>query len=52
MPETNVPSEMNRRIKEQFAEYIKEFVDFQTFLAEEDESMIANFGTYMDGYTD
>ena len=51
-PETNVPSEMNRKLKEQFSDYVKEFADFQTFLSKEDESMIANFGTYMDGYTD
>lgn len=49
-PETHVPAELNRKIKEQFSDYIAEFLDFQQFLSKEDESMIANFGTYMDGY--
>ena len=49
-PATHVPAELNRKIKEQFSEYVSEFLDFQTFLSQEDESMIANFGTFMDGY--
>ena len=42
--------ELNRKIKEQFSEYIKEFLDFERYLSQDDESMIANFGTFMDGY--
>ena len=49
-PATHVPSELNRKIRAQFADYISEFLDFQSFLAREDDSMIANFGTFMDGY--
>ena len=49
-PATHVPAELNRKIHEQFADYIAEFLDFQSYLAQDDESMIANFGTYMDGY--
>lgn len=49
-PETHVPAELNRKIKEQFSDYVAELLDFQQFLSKEDESMIANFGTYMDGY--
>ena len=49
-PATNVPPELNRRIRDQFADYLADFLDFQTYLSQEDDSMIANFGTFMDGY--
>ena len=49
-PATSVSADLNRKIKEQFAEYIDEFLDFHTYLAIEDNSMQANFGTFMDGY--
>ena len=49
-PATHVPAELNRRIREQFSDYIADFLDFQSFLSQDDDSMIANFGTFMDGY--
>ena len=49
-PATHVSPELNRKIREQFSDYISDFLDFQAFLSQEDDSMIANFGTYMDGY--
>lgn len=49
-PAAHVPPELNRKIKAQFREYVDEFLDFQSFLALEDRSMIANFGTFLDGY--
>ena len=49
-PATHVPAELNRKIHAQFSDYIAEFLDFQSFLSREDDSMIANFGTFMDGY--
>ena len=49
-PATHVPPELNRQVRAQFSEYISEFLDFETYLAQDDESMIANFGTFMDGY--
>ena len=49
-PATHVPPDLNRKIRDQFSEYLEDFLDFQSYLAQEDESMIANFGTYMDGY--
>lgn len=50
LPAVHVPPELNRKIREQFSKYISEFIDFQPFLAQEDDSMIANFGTFMEGY--
>lgn len=49
-PATHVPAELNRQVRDLFSDYIAEFLDFQSFLSREDDSMIANFGTFMDGY--
>ena len=49
-PATHVPAELNRQVRELFTDYINEFLDFQAYLSRDDESMIANFGTFMDGY--
>ena len=49
-PATHVAPELNRKVRDQFADYISEFLDFQSYLSQGDDSMIANFGTYMDGY--
>lgn len=51
-PATHVPAALNRKVRELFSDYISEFLDFQSFLSQGDDSMIANFGTYMDGYTE
>ena len=49
-PAVHVPAELNRKIKEQFQDYIENFLDFESYLSKSDESMLANFGSYMDGY--
>ena len=49
-PGTHIPASLNRKIKEQFADYIENYVAFQCVLKDDDESMLANFGTFMDGY--
>ena len=49
-PAAHVPAELNRQVHELFAPYIEEFLDFETYLSKSDESMLANFGTFMDGY--
>ena len=49
-PGVSVPAEMNRKVREQFADYIADFVRFQPILSREDTSAVADFGTYMDGY--
>lgn len=48
-PGTNVPPELNRKIKEQFSDYLENYLDYLTFIRE-DESATADFGTYMGGY--
>ena len=49
-PGVSIPPEMNRQIRAQFADYIADFVRFQPIISREDETPIADFGTYMDGY--
>lgn len=49
-PPTHVPKELNRIVKNQFADYIENFADVHKLLKGADESMLANFGTFMDGY--
>lgn len=49
-PGVHVPPELNRMVREQFAEYLKNLFDYLAIVAPTDESRIADFGTYMDGY--
>ena len=49
-PAVHVPADLNRQVRDQFADYINNFLDFESYLSASDESMLANFGTYMDGY--
>ena len=50
-PGVNVPPELNKMVKEQFNDYIDNYLDYLTFV-KEDNSSTADFGTYMDGYTE
>lgn len=49
-PQVLVDPALNRQVRDQFADYISNFLDFESYLSKSDESMLANFGTYMDGY--
>ena len=49
-PATHVPADLNRLVRDLFADYLSDFLDFQSYLAKDDDSMIANFGSFMDGY--
>ena len=49
-PAVHVPAELNRQVRDQFAEYAENFLDVERFLSRTDESMLVNMGTYMDGY--
>lgn len=51
-PGIHIPPEMNRQIREQFADYVNDFIRFHPVLSREDETPIADFGTFMDGYED
>lgn len=49
-PGTHVPAALNRAVREQFADYVRNFVDCQAVLSGDDETAVADFGTYMDYY--
>ena len=49
-PGAHVPAELNRKIHYQFADYINNFLDYESYLFKSDESALADFGTYMDNY--
>ena len=46
----HVAPALNRQIHEQFKPYIDNFIDCQPILTQNDDSMLVNFGSYMDGY--
>lgn len=45
-----VDPELNRQIHKQFMAYIDNFVDCESILTANDDSMLVNFGSYMDNY--
>jgi len=49
-PGAHVPAELNQKIHFQFADYINNFLDYESYLFTSDESALADFGTYMDNY--
>lgn len=51
IPGVSVPAELNRKVREQFADYAANFLDYQAFVTG-DESTLADFGTFMDGYVE
>ena len=49
-PGVQVPAEMNRKIREQFADYVENYASMQSILQSDDDSVLADFGCYMEGY--
>ena len=49
-PVIHVPAEMNRTVRNQFMQYIKNYFEFQRYAAIHDRSAVADLGNYMDGY--
>ena len=52
LPGVDVPAELNRKVKQQFSAHLKDFMHYQRIVAENDRSAIADFGSFMDGYSD
>jgi len=50
IPGVHVPPELNRKVKEQFQDCVTEFISLQKYLSKDENSAIADFGSYMDGY--
>lgn len=49
-PGCRVPPELNRMLKDQFADYVANLKCFFGILPKDDTSTVADFGTYMDCY--
>lgn len=49
-PAAHVPPELNRQVKQQFSDYLKNYIAFQPYLSFDDETALADFGNYMDNY--
>lgn len=49
-PGVSVPPELNRQVREQFADYVTDLTKFYPFFSRGDQTPVADFGTYMDGY--
>lgn len=49
-PGASVPAELNRLCRAQFSDYVQHLVSRQAIMANEDDSDIADFGSYMNGY--
>ena len=51
-PAAKVSADLNRAVREQFSDYLSNFLAFQPYLSFDDESQLADFGRYMDNYTE
>ena len=50
LPGVLVPAELNSKVREQFKDYIDEFIRYQLLFSSTDTSRFAIFGSYMDFY--
>ena len=50
IPAVSVPAEMNRVVRDQFMDYIVNFIEYYRNATLTDGSALADFGSYMDGY--
>ena len=50
IPATFVPPEINRMVKEQFDDYVRNCVDYYDIIKAEDNSPVVDFGSFMDFY--
>ena len=49
-PPVAVPAQLNRAVRDQFADWLQNYLSFQRYLSRDDASPLADFGCYMDGY--
>ena len=50
IPPVVVPADLNRAVRDQFADYIDNFIEYHRTASISDSSALADFGTYMEGY--
>lgn len=49
-PSVIVPAELNNKVRKQFTPYVNNLLEFQRYAQLKDNSALADFGTFMDGY--
>ena len=49
-PSVSVLPDLNRQLRDQFESYINNYIAFQKTFARDDDSALADFGCYMEGY--
>lgn len=49
-PSVIVPAELNNKVRKQFTPYVNNLLEFQRYAQLKDDSALADFGTFMDGY--
>lgn len=49
-PGVHVPPEINRAVRDQFFDYVNNFIDCRSIITSEEYSAPVEFGTYMDNY--
>ena len=50
IPETHVPAELNRQVRDNFMDYIQNFFEVQRMFTPDDGTAVCDLGTYMNGY--
>lgn len=50
MPRIETPAELNRKVRDQMSDYITNFLNFQRIATLKDSSVLADLGSFMDGY--
>lgn len=51
-PGAHIPHELNRLVKDQFADYVSNLVDYHAVFAGEDTTEAVDLGSYMDNYAE
>lgn len=49
-PGVRIDPALNRAVRDQFSDYLENFINFQPYLSQNDQSALADFGLWMDGY--
>ena len=49
-PSVIIPAELNRKVKEQFLPYIMNMIEYMRYASTQDDSALADLGSYMEGY--
>ena len=49
-PGIHVPPELNRLVREQFSDYVNNFLDCRSIMTSDDDSAVVDFGTFMHNY--